>query len=157
LGCVLERLCFHKKVSTAVNCLRSTSSFIQTSVRRSFATVVNAGPSSAASSSTPASQSEVVDNEQHPPNLIFQDGEVDITDSVLKMLEQDQSECASLTRWRRCPCPDCLAHHRPGLAGFSKESYDVSYLPLSSLASDNARLPAPQVRGRSAEQGDFGD
>ena len=80
--------------------LTDSQPFSQPSVRRSFATVTSADPSSAASGSS--SQSQSVGNERPSPNLIFQDGDVDITDSMLKMLEQDQSGCpVSHTKPRR--------------------------------------------------------
>lgn len=54
------------------------------------------------------------------PESIFPGGDVDVTDSVLKMLESEEGISEDLAR-------------------------PISYLPLSSLASPNPALPSPSV------------
>jgi hypothetical protein len=113
-------------------------------------------PTASTSTSTttpePPSEGIVGGGEGLGAQSVFPGGDVDVTDSVLRMLESEDGGFLLL-----------LSIHQQGIeadefpyipidtfAGLSGESTSllskpISYLPISSLASPNPTLPSPEV------------
>jgi len=88
---------------------------------------------------------------------VFPGGDVDVTDSVLKMLESEDGKrdlhpsgrsrsISSRQEVESSSFPNRRIDISAGLSGEAESmSQPISYLPISSLASPNPTLPSPQV------------